>query len=212
MIQFKTEFLRQLDLNLGKHPEKEQILREYENHIIEMLADMEGMADEDAMMPELYGRLGNPEEIAASWREELALTPNKTQWLFILANLVFFVGGSILTMVHNVLDSAWIDWVWDSLTSIPSVIILVYLAFWALLGYEIGKGFGHRGRSLMRKTFILSILPNILLMNLTLFEVIPHGWFQPLLSSDFIIKCILFTALLYPICWAGYKWGKKASV
>ncbi|MGA9227681.1 MAG: hypothetical protein WB217_15155, partial [Mesobacillus sp.] len=81
-----------------------------------------------------------------------------------------------------------------------------------LLGYEIGKGFGHRGRSLMKKTFILSILPNILLMNLTLFEVIPHGWFQPLLSSAFIIKCILLTALLYPICLAGYKWGKKASV
>jgi hypothetical protein len=212
MIQFKTEFLRQLDLHLGKHPEKEQILFEYESHIIEMLADMDDMADEDSMMSELYDRLGNPEEIAVSWREELSLTPKKTQWLFILANLVFFVGGSLLTLLHNVFDSAWIDWVWDSLTSIPSVIILVYLAFWALLGYEIGKGFGHRGRSLMRKTFILSILPNILLMNLTLFEVIPHGWFQPLLSSEFIIKCILFTALLYPICWAGFKWGKKASV
>lgn len=210
MIQYKSEFLSQLDRQLGKHPEKEQILFEYDTHLTEMLEDL--IVAEKDIMSELYNRLGSPEEIAASWREELSLTPKKTQWLFIIANLLFFAGGSVLTFVHNVFDFTWIDLVWKSLTSIPSVIILVYIVFWALLGYEIGKGFGHRGRSLMRKTFILSILPNILLMNLTLFEVIPHGWFQPLLSSAFIIKCILLTALLYPICWAGYKWGKKASV
>jgi len=210
MIQFKSEFLSQLDRQLGKHPEKEQILFEYDTHLTEMLEDL--IVAEEDIMSELYNRLGSPEEIAASWREELSLTPKKTQWLFIFANLVFFAGGSVLTLVHNVFDFNWIDFIWKSLTSIPSVIILVYLVFWVLLGYEIGKGFGHRGRSLMKKTFILSILPNILLMNLTLFEVIPHGWFQPLLSSAFIIKCILFTALLYPICLAGYKWGKKASV
>lgn len=210
MIQYKSEFLSQLDRHLGKHPEKEQIMFEYDTHITEMLEDI--MVAKEDIMSELYNRLGSPEEIAASWREELSLTPKKTQWLFIIANLVFFVGGSVLTLVHNVFDFSWIDLVWKSLTSIPSVIILIYLIFWAMLGYEIGKGFGHGGRSLMKKTFMLSILPNILLMNLTLFEIIPHGWFQPLLNSAFIIKCILLTALLYPICWVGYRWGKKASV
>ena len=136
----------------------------------------------------------------------------KTQWVFILANLIFFVGGTILTLVHNLFDFPFIDMAWKSLTSIPAVIILLYLFFWALLGYEIGKGFGHKGRRLMKKTFILSILPNIILMNLTLFKLIPHDWFQPLLSPAFIFICILFTALLYPICWVGYRWGKKASI
>lgn len=213
MTQYKTEFLNRLDMHLGKHPEKEQILSEYECHIAELLEELdykkEAVAD---MMPELYKRLGTPEEIAESWREELSVTPKKTQWLFIMANLVFFIGGSALTIIHNLSDSRWVDFIWNSLTSIPSVIIILYLIFWALLGYEIGKGFGHKGRSLMKKTFVLSILPNILLMNLTLFNIIPHGWFQPLLNPSFITKCILFTALLYPICWAGYKWGKKASV
>ena len=213
MTQFKVEFLSELDQQLGNHPEKEGILFEYESHITEMIEEINARDMEvQDIISEIYNRLGTPQEIAASWREELSLTPKKTQWLFIIANLVFFVGGSALTLIHNLFDFAWIDLAWSSLTSIPSVIILLYLAFWALLGYEIGKGFGHKGRSLMKKTFVLSILPNIILMNLTLFKIIPHGWFQPLLSHSFIIICILFTALLYPICWVGYKWGKKASV
>lgn len=213
MIQFKSEFLSELDRLLGKHPEKEQILSEYDNHITEMLDELSSSDEEvQNQTAEIYCRLGTPVEIAASWREELSVTPRKTQWLFIIANLVFFVGGSVLTLVHNLFDFALVDLAWRSLTSIPSVIILLYLVFWALLGYEIGKGFGHKGRRLMKKTFVLSILPNILLMNLTLFKVIPHGWFQPLLNPSFIVICILFTALLYPICWMGYKWGKKASI
>ncbi|RSD29225.1 HAAS signaling domain-containing protein [Mesobacillus subterraneus] len=213
MIQPKNEFLRLLGHELGKHPEKEQILAEYENHLAEMLSELNcDDMEEKETMTELYSRLGSPEEIAASWKEELSVTPRKTQWLFIIANLVFFAGGSILTLLHNLYDIRLIDMVWRSLTSIPALIIMLYLIFWALLGYEIGKGFGHKGRKLMRRTFVLSILPNIILMNLTLFKLIPHGWFQPLLSPSFIMICILFTALLYPICWAGYRWGKRASV
>ncbi len=213
MIQLKTDFLTQLDRQLGMHPEKEQILAEYDSHLTEMLDELSIIdQQEEDILPEIYSRLGTPEEIAESWREELSLTPQKTQWLFIAANLVFFAGGSILTLVHNLFDFPLIDLAWKSLTSIPAVIIMLYLVFWALLGYEIGKGFGHKGRRLMRRTFILSIVPNLLLMNLTLFKLIPHHWFQPLLSPQFIIICILFTTLLYPICWIGYRWGKKASI
>jgi hypothetical protein len=213
MIQLKTEFLDELGRQLGKHTDKEQILAEYDIHITEMLEEFNGNEREESdIRSEIYSRLGTPGEIAESWKEELSTTPVKTQWVFILANLIFFVGGTILTLVHNLFDFPFIDMAWKSLTSIPAVIILLYLFFWALLGYEIGKGFGHKGRRLMKKTFILSILPNIILMNLTLFKLIPHDWFQPLLSPAFIFICILFTALLYPICWVGYRWGKKASI
>ena len=213
MIQLKTDFLTELGRHLRKHPDKEQILAEYDSHITEMLDEYSGNQREEAdIRMKIYSRLGTPEEIADSWREELSTTPMKTQWVFILANLVFFVGGTILTLVHNLFDFPFIDMAWESLTSIPAVIILLYLFFWALLGYEIGKGFGHKGRRLMKRTFILSILPNIMLMNLTLFKLIPHDWFQPLLSPPFIIICIIFTTLLYPICWIGYRWGKKASI
>jgi hypothetical protein len=94
----------------------------------------------------------------------------------------------------------------------PTLIALLYLFFWALLGYEIGRGFGHGGRTLLKKTFLLSLIPNILLMVLTVFEIIPHSWFAPLLTKTFIIACILFTIILYPISVIGYRWGKKASI
>ncbi len=213
MIQLKTEFLAELDRHLGKHADKDKILTEYDIHITEMLEDLSDTpGGEEEVISELYSRLGTPQEIAASWREELATTPMKTQWVFISANLLFFVGGIILTLVHNLFEFPFVDMAWQSLTSIPAVIIFLYLFFWALLGYEIGKGFGHKGRRLMKKTFILSILPNLILMNLTLLKLIPHDWFQPLLSPPFIVFCILFTALLYPVCWIGYRWGKKASI
>lgn len=213
MIQYKNEFLRQLETHLGKHPEKDQIIAEYESHLLEMIAEFnDSDLSEQDIKQAMIDRLGSPEEIAASWREELSVTPKKTQWLFIAANLVFFVGGSVLTGLHNAFDLVWVEVLWNGLTSIPFVIILLYLIFWALLGYEIGKGFGHKGRSLMRRTFIISIVPNMLMMYLTLFKIIPHDWFQPLLSPSFIVTCILFTGLLYPICWAGYRWGRRASV
>jgi uncharacterized membrane protein len=213
MIQYKNEFLHLLEIHLGKHPEKEQILTEYECHITEMIAELSdcNLSEQD-IRREMLNRLGSPEEIAASWREELSATPKKTQWLFILSNLVFFAGGSVLTLLHNAFDLAWVEILWSGMTSIPFIIILLYLVFWAMLGYEIGKGFGHKGRSLMKRTFIISIVPNMLMMYLTLFKIIPHDWFQPLLSPSFIVTCILFTALLYPICLAGYRWGRKASV
>lgn len=81
--------------------------------------------------------------------------------------------------------------------------------FWALLGYEIGKGFGHNGRVLLNKTFLLSLIPNLILMVLTVFQIIPHSWFAPLLTKTFIIACIIFTIILYPISWIGYRWGEK---
>ncbi|MCM2533169.1 hypothetical protein NDK43_13145 [Neobacillus pocheonensis] len=107
---------------------------------------------------------------------------------------------------------AMVNGIWSHLTSIPTLIALLYLFFWALLGYEIGKGFGHSGRRLLKKTFLLSLIPNILLMVLTVLRIIPHAWFDPLLTDQFVIACIIFTIILYPISWLGYRWGKKASI
>ncbi|PLR90071.1 HAAS signaling domain-containing protein [Bacillus sp. T33-2] len=213
MTRFKQDFLDELNRQLGNHPDKEQILLEYESHISELACELEEHhKGEHQLHEQLITRIGSPEEIAKSWREELSLTPRKTQWLFILANVAFFAAGSLLTILNNLYGWGWVQTVWVSLTSIPSLIIFMYMFFWALLGYEIGKGFGHAGRTLLKKTFIISLVPNLLLMGLTLFHIIPHKWFQPLLSPSFIIKCVLFTVVLYPICLAGYKWGKNASV
>ncbi|WP_286231630.1 HAAS signaling domain-containing protein [Neobacillus mesonae] len=212
MEQRKNRFLSELADGLGDHPDKENILREYETHIEEILLESFDCKSEEEVAERILTRLGSPEEIAGLWQEELSVTPSNMKWLFILLNIVFFLGGSFLTLAHNLFHWDWLAAVWSSLTAIPTIIAFVYMFFWALLGYEIGKGFGHGGRKLLRKTFLLSLIPNLILMLLTVFRVIPHSWFAPLLTKEFITVCIIFTIFLYPISVLGYRWGRKASI
>jgi hypothetical protein len=208
----KNRFLEELEKGLGDHLDKESILLEYEAHIDEVLLEAYDCKDEEEMFETIVSRLGCPREIAGMWKEELSVTPSNMKWLFILMNIFFFGGGSLLTFFHNVFEWKWLSVIWSHLTAIPTLIAFIYMFFWALLGYEIGKGFGHGGRNLLKKTFLLSLIPNVLLMVLTVFEIIPHSWFEPLLTKTFIIACIILTILLYPISWLGYRWGRKASV
>ncbi|MFD1851693.1 HAAS signaling domain-containing protein [Oceanobacillus bengalensis] len=210
MIEPKQRFIQELDKAIGKHPQKVEILEEYEVHIYDLLQEF--TEKDGSTYEQLISRLGSPEEIAKVWQEEKTITPRKTQWLFVIINTAIFAGGIFLTFIYNVFQWEWAEQLWEGLTDIPSIIIFVYILFWALLGYEIGKEFGERGYKLLKRTFWLSIVPNLLLMYLVIFKLIPHEWFQPLLSVPFIIVCIVFTGLLYPITWIGYRWGRKISI
>lgn len=211
MEQLKNEFLNELGQKLGSVKEKESILLEYESHMDDMLIEFLSV-DEREAREAVYNRLGSPEEIAAMWKEELSVTPSNMKWLFVLLNVLLFAGGAALTAAHNIFQWEWLAFVWSCLTSIPFIIAFVYIFFWALLGYEIGRSFGHKGRALVKKTFLLALIPNLTLMALTVSGVIPHEWFHPLLTKTFIAACIVLTATLYPICLFAYKWGRRASV
>ncbi|WP_412176728.1 hypothetical protein [Bacillus sp. T3] len=188
------------------------MLLEYEIHIDEMILEAPKCMSETEVMEQITSRLGTPAEIAEAWKEELSVTPSNMKWLFILINILFFGGGSLLTLIHNVYEWNWLSMIWSHLTAIPMIIAVVYMFFWALLGYEIGKGFGHRGKKLLNKTFFAALIPNLTLMFLTVLEIIPHSWFAPLLSDRFIIACIILTITLYPLTWIAYRWGKKVSI
>ncbi|MDC3417239.1 hypothetical protein [Aquibacillus salsiterrae] len=205
------KFMKNLDQSLGNYPNKQEILMEYQLHVSEIIAEEDDANHQDQYL-KIEQRLGTPAEIAKLWQEEIVITPRKTQLIFIIFNSCLFVGGGLLTIGYNLLDWSLIEITWSYLTSIPAIIIMIYLVFWALLGYEIGKEFGPRGRKMLKRTFLVCIAPNVLLMNLTVFGIIPMEWFQPLLNIKFILICIGFTALLYPISVLGYRWGKKASV
>jgi hypothetical protein len=212
MERLKNEFLTDLSKGLGDHPDKQSILTEYDAHLDELLVGLYHLEDETDIRSHVYSRFGTPEEIAAMWKEELSVTPSNMKWLFILVNILFFAGGGALTLAHNLLDWNWLTNLWFKLTSFPILIAFVYMLFWALLGYEIGRGFGHKGKRIMTRTFILALIPNLTLLVLTVFHIIPHEWFYPLLKETFIGICILLTILLYPLCLISYRWGKKASV
>lgn len=201
-------FFQELDQVLGKHPEKEEIIAEYRSHVYELLSE----EDIQDVYHEIVKRLGTPEEIAAIWKDEAKVTPKKMQLLFVILNVLIFLGGIILTIIYNVYHIEWIEVLWKRLTAVPSIIIMVYMAFWGLLGYEIGKEFGSGGLKILRRTFTYAIIPNLVLMYLIVFKLIPRDWFQPLLSGPFIVACIVLTIVLYPISWIGYRWGRKASV
>lgn len=212
MERLKNKFLAELGHCLENHPEKESILKEYDAHLDEFIMDLCELGDESKMLDQLYSRFGTPEEISAMWKEELSVTPSSMKWLFVAVNVLLFGGGGALTLAHNLLDWNWLTNLWNQLTSFPILIALIYMLFWALLGYEIGRGFGHKGKKLMERTFILALIPNVTLMVLTVFRIVPHKWFSPLLTETFIGICIFLTLLLYPVCLISYRWGKKASV
>ncbi|MFS0674682.1 HAAS signaling domain-containing protein [Ornithinibacillus sp. 179-J 7C1 HS] len=208
MTTSDKRFFQELDQVLGKHPEKEEIIAEYRSHVYELLSE----EDIQDVYHEIVKRLGTPEEIAAIWKDEAKVTPKKMQLLFVILNVLIFLGGIILTIIYNVYHVEWIEVLWKRLTAVPSIIIMVYMAFWGLLGYEIGKEFGSGGLKILRRTFTYAIIPNLVLMYLIVFKLIPRDWFQPLLSGPFIVACIVLTIVLYPISWIGYRWGRKASV
>ncbi|WP_217586109.1 HAAS domain-containing protein [Lentibacillus saliphilus] len=210
MTNEKDAFLRELEKAIRHHPNKVAIMKEYETHVQEALN--EGRFDEHHAYQFLVDTLGTPKEIADAWKADAQLTPRKMQWLFVLLNVALFIGGGLLTLSYNVFHWQWISIIWSILTDMASIVMTIYILFWGLLGYEIGREFGHSGRKLLKRTFLLSIVPNVIFMYLIIFKVIPHNWFEPLLNVSFILLCVVLTAGLYPVSLLGYKWGKKASV
>ncbi|WP_164214688.1 hypothetical protein [Virgibacillus sp. YIM 98842] len=210
MSEGEQRFLQELDTEIGEHPNKQDIMAEYELHVYDLLEETQ--IDEADIYRELTERLGRPEEIAVLWKEDKAVTPSNMQRLFVLCNVAIFALGALLTIGYNIFDWNWLEELWSLLTDATSIIIIGYIFFWGLLGYEIGKAFGAGGYKLLKKTFLISIIPNLILMYLIIFRLIPYTWFGPLLNVRFIIVCILCTAVLYPVSWLGYRWGKRASV
>src|SRR5690625_884168 len=210
MSDGQQKFLRELEKEIESHPDCEDILAEYEVHMYELLQEIP--VDERYMYEELVSRLGTPQEIAKVWKQETGVTPKKTQWLFVFINIAIFIGGTLLTIIYNYFQWNWIEQLWSGLTEVSIVLMFIYTLFWGLLGYEIGKEFGHRGYRLLKRTFIISIIPNLLLMYLVVFKIFPYQWFGSLLNIHFILLCIAFTVILYPVSMVGYHWGKKVSV
>lgn len=204
------QFLQELADEIGKHPQKSAIIQEYEVHIMELM--YEEQIPKESLYKVLVSRLGTPQEIAEVWKEETSITPKKTQWLFVFLNLTLFLGGGLLTFGYNTFDWEWIDTLWNRLTNGSVIIMLIYILFWGLLGYEIGKEFGHSGRKLLIKTFLISIIPNLVLMYLIIFKQIPVDWFGSLLNIPFIVTSVVLTGILYPVSWLGYRWGRKRSI
>ncbi|MBA2176727.1 hypothetical protein H0266_17700 [Halobacillus locisalis] len=203
----RNDYVEELSEELSFHPDRSSIMEEYEGHIRELEAEHEVIGYE-----ELVARLGSPEEIARMWQAENSVTESRLHWLFVLSNVFLFLGGGLLTLGYHLFEWPFLQSLWYRLLSIPNVIIALYFLFWALLGYEIGKAFGPRGMLLLKKTLLIGIVPNLVLMALTVFQILPRRWFDPLITPRFILICIVCTGLLYPVSWIGCRWGRRMSL
>ncbi|CAM5606648.1 hypothetical protein SAFG77S_09601 [Streptomyces afghaniensis] len=214
MISSKESYMKQLRDLLKDHEQSEEICMEYELHLIDILEEIsfEKQCSEEEALIMAIQRLGTPLEVVAMYQEELNMTAKKTQWNFFFANLFFFVGGIGLTIIYHRLSNPTISKLWSLLTSIPFFLIVLYLFFWLLLGYEVGKEFGLGGKKLLLKTFCISLVPNLLLMCSVVFKIIPLTLFDPLLTPEFVLICISFTIMLYPICYLAFRYGTTRSV
>ncbi|MGP7815647.1 hypothetical protein [Niallia sp. 01092] len=214
MIASKQEYLHLLQKKLKNNVNQYEIVLEYDHHLSELLEDIyiEQRLEEKDAMNIVLNKFGTPDEIAQLYAEELTVTASKTKWIFFFCNLFFFIGGICLTIFYHYLSFPFIKKMWAFLTSIPFYIILLYLFFWLLLGYEVGKEFGLGGKRLLKKTFYISLAPNLLLMMLVVFRIIPIEVFAPLLTPDFILLCIAATFFLYPISILGFRFGTTRSV
>jgi hypothetical protein len=200
----KKEFLSELDRLLPATVNKREIVREWDLHINEALEE----SDES----EVIMNLGDPADIAKEYRNN---TPIQKNWIipfYIGCNALFFITGSLLTLAYHMTDHVIATLIWETLVMIAPGIIAGYLLFWVFLGFEIGRTYGMKGRKLLTKTVLLSMLPNVLLMVLTLYEWIPTNLFSPLLTPMFVLICVIFTFLLYPICRLAYRVGISRSL
>lgn len=214
MISSKREYLGILRVCLKNHERAEDILLEYEQHLTDLLEEIctsQGISEIEAM-EHVITRLGPPKDMAALYSEELTVTASKTKWIFFFGNFFFFAAGLILTLFYHSIPSPTVKQLWFFLTSIPFLLIFLYLFYWLLLGYEVGKEFGLGGKKLLKRTFYIAVAPNLFLMVTVVFHIIPPSVFAPLLTSEFTVVCIICTILLYPISILGFCYGTTKSI
>ncbi len=207
MTDAEKQFINELGLELKNEPQKENIIAEYRAHVYDICHE-----NKQVTYDQLVRKLGTPHDIAKMWKQETGITPKKTQWIFVLLNIFIFIGGAIFTISYHFLEWRWAHIVWSQLTQVSVLLLFLYILFWGLVGYEVGKEFGHRGRRLLTNIFLIAIIPNLILMYLVIFKLLPYEWFGSLLSPSFIVVCVIATGLLYPVSLLGYYWGRKVSV
>ncbi|KAB7673168.1 hypothetical protein [Bacillus sp. B1-b2] len=213
MITTREEYIKQLRQLLKKQKYSEDICTEYNRHIYDLLEEIcqEKACREEEAMKIVLEKLGSPTAIASIY-QVISLTPNKSHWMFFLANLCFFISGCLLTVIYHLFPVPIINKLWMALTSSPSILIILYFIYWLFVGYELGKEFGLGAKKILIRTFFFSLIPNVLLMSFIIFRIIPITIFAPLLTPEFILICIVFTVSLYPISFVGFRFGILRSV
>lgn len=205
MENLKQDYLQELKLALQNHPEMEDILNEISTHIEDGIKDkMLIGVPEKAATEQVLHHMGNPLELGKSFMRP----PSSRKMIhLILLNWAFFVCGLFITISYHFSDFRIVNHTWTYLSHKSHSILLLYSMYWIYLGYTIGKQYGPSGKKMVNKTMIWASIPNMVLMFITLFNVIPSDIFSPLLNPVFIVFCVIATVLFYPLSKLAFKIG-----
>ncbi|PKR83364.1 HAAS signaling domain-containing protein [Heyndrickxia camelliae] len=205
MKNLKQDYLHKLRLALHNHPEIEDILNEISTHMEDGIKDkMLVGKSEKAATEEVLFELGNPLVLGKNFMQPAR---SRTMIYLILLNWAFFVCGICLTLSHQLSDWAIVKDTWNYLSHKSNFILLLYSMYWVYVGYTIGKQYGPNGKKMVNKTMMWASIPNMLLMIITLFNVIPGEMFSPFLNPVFIAVCVLVTVLFFPLSKLAFKIG-----
>ena len=205
MEKLKQDYLHDLKLALQNHPEIEDIYNEISTHIEDSIKDkmLTGISEREAT-EEVLHNMGNPLELGKSFMQP----PRSRKMIhLILLNWAFFVCGLFITLCNHLSDWTIVNDTWTYLSEKSHFILLLYSMYWIYLGYTIGKHFGPNGKKMVNKTMMWAYIPNLLLMIITLFHVIPNDIFSPFLNPVFIAVCVVVTVLFYPLSKFAFKIG-----
>jgi len=205
MKNLKQDYLHDLKLALQNHPDKENILYEITTHIEDAIKDkmLIGISEKVATVEVLHS-MGNPIELGKSFMQPSRSINIKH---LILLNWAFFGCGMFITLGNQLSDWTIVNHTWTYLTHKSHFILFLYSMYWIYLGYSVGKHYGPNGKKLVNKTMMWAYIPNMVLMFITLFNVIPGDIFSPLLNPVFMMVCVIATFLFYPLSKFAFKIG-----
>ncbi|KRG16168.1 HAAS signaling domain-containing protein [Lederbergia galactosidilytica] len=204
------QYIEQLEKELQDHPERIEIITEITDHIKEAMAEQ--VLPEKEAIAIIVNRFGSPQELAASFRQASLPSPYQVKGLFILFNMGILMVGIGITLGHHLGNIPFFHWAWQALAQNSWWVLLVYTVYWSLIGYLLGKEFGNQGKKLLIETVRLSILPNLCVMMIVLYGIMPMEWFRSFLTAPFFGACLIATILFYPISQAGFYFGKQQAL
>lgn len=209
MREWKQAYLQKLRIRLKDHPAAEEIVEEYATFIEDKTADLtKGGATDAEIEKKVMEAVPAPEELARQFKETKAYTGNQVMGAVAGVNVAFLGTGAVLTWLYHRSSSPVIQYVWTALAEMHWVILFAYSAFMLQVGYLIGKEFGARFNKQIKNILAVMIAPNMMFMIAVLYTWIPHAWFAPMLTAEFLAACIFMTLLYYPLGRFAYRAGR----
>lgn len=213
MIRSKEAYMKQLEREMYAHPDNDVIMAELTVHIDEKMSYLlkKDLPEEEAIQI-IIEQFGHPSELAVQFGGVSTKSPTIAKVVFVLCNSFLFFLGACITFGYHLVNAQVFQIYWEALAHNSWLILFMYTGYWVLIGYQIGKEFGEKGKRLLSDTISLAIAPNLFLMLAVLFGLFPVQWFSPLLTTSFIGACIGVTFLFYPLSQIGYYFGRHQAV